>query len=101
MYHVTRTATLKSFAVMPKVMGWSKEMVDYINKEYPGFDLKFGSEMFGEGRVHWMWQADSLAKLEEVNMKLMQDEKYWGFVETGKDFWLDGSLQDRMIMTMD
>jgi hypothetical protein len=101
MYRITRTATLKNASVTPKAIGWSTELNKYVNDTYRGFNLKVGVEMFGGQRLHWSYEAESLAKLEEANARLMQDKKYWGMLENGKDFWVDGSVHDTIVMVVD
>jgi hypothetical protein len=101
MYRITRTAELKTASYMPKAIGFSKELVDYVNNTYPGFELSMGVEMFGAGRIHWWWQTDSLDTLQEANAKLLGDQKYWGMLETANEFWVEGSLQDTIAMVVD
>lgn len=98
MYQITRTATLKNLAFLPKAVGWGKEISGYINKTYPGFDVKVGVELFGHARVHWSYTAPTLEKLEAVNAKLIQDQKYFAMIESVKELWVDGSLKDTIIM---
>ena len=100
MYSINRTATLKNASFLPKAIGWSTELNKYVNDNYKGFNLKVGVEMFGAARLHWTYEAESLAKLEEANTRLMQDKKYWSMIETGKDFWVDGSLKDTIVMVV-
>lgn len=100
MYQITRTATLKNASFIPKAIGWAKELNGFVNKNYPGFNLTVGMEMFGKTAIHWSYQSKSLADLEAANTKLMQDQKYWAMIESGKDFWLDGSLKDTIVMVV-
>lgn len=101
MYKITRTATLKNAAMLPKAVGWSKELTGFVNANYKGFDLNVGVEMFGKAAIHWSYQAKTLADLEAANLKLMQDQKYWSMIESGKDFWVEGSLKDTIVMVVE
>ena len=100
MYLITRPATLKNASITPKALGWAKEIAGYVNKNYPGFDVQVGLEMFGHARVHWSYSAPTLEKLETANAKLIQDQKYWAMIETAKEFWVDGSLKDTIVMVV-
>ena len=101
MYRINRAATLKNMSVLPKAIGWSTELNKFVNDSYKGFNLKVGVEMFGEARLHWSYEAESLAKLEEANARLMTDKKYWAMIESGKEFWVEGSLKDTIVMVVD
>ena len=101
MYRITRTATLKNASVTPKAIGWSTELNKFINDNYNGFNLKVGVEMFGHSCLHWSYETESLAKLEEANARLLQDKKYWAMLDAGKEFWVDGSLKDTIVMVVD
>jgi hypothetical protein len=101
MFKITRTATLKNASVLPKAIGWSKELNGYVNANYKGFDLTVGVEMFGNCALHWSYQAKTLADLETANMKLLSDQKYWSMLETGKDFWVEGTLKDTIVMVVE
>lgn len=101
MYRINRVATLKNVSVLPKAIGWSTELNKFVNDNYKGFNLKVGVEMFGQTRLHWSYEAETLAKLEEANGRLMTDKKYWAMIESGKEFWVEGSLQDTIVMVVD
>jgi hypothetical protein len=101
MYRITRTATLKNASFVPKAVGWAKELNGFVNQNYKGFNLTVGVEMFGQARLHWSYTADTLATLETANNKLMMDQKYWSIVEAGKEFWVDGTVQDTIVMVVE
>ncbi len=101
MYQITRSATLKNASFVPKAIGWGKEMTGFVNKNYPGFNVTLGVEMFGKTAIHWTYQSKSLAELEAANGKMLQDQKYWAMIESGKDFWVEGSLKDTIVMLVE
>ncbi|MCC7072103.1 MAG: hypothetical protein IT383_12315 [Deltaproteobacteria bacterium] len=101
MYKITRCATLKNASFLPKAIGWAKEVTGFVNKNYPGFDISVGVEMFGSTNIHWSYQAKSLAELEAVNAKLLQDQKYWAMLDNSKELWVEGSLKDTIVMIVE
>ncbi len=96
MIRFTRHATLKNASYVPKALGWATEFNAYFNDNYD-VELHFGMELFGANRLFWYADVDEVATLEEINMKIMQDTDYWGMIEKGKEFWVDGSLQDEVV----
>jgi hypothetical protein len=96
MYRFTRSATLLNATVVPQAIGWTMELNGYLNKTYK-VNLKAGMEMFGSLKIHWEMEIDSLDKLSEINTKLIQDKTYFQMLEKGKEFWVNGSVQDCIV----
>lgn len=92
-----RVATIATAANTPKAMGFAMELTGYLNKTY-NINLRVGMEMFGGLNLHWFYEVDSLEKITALNMKLMEDKSYWAMLEKGKEFWIDGSLKDSIVM---
>ena len=97
MYSFSRHATLINASVTPKAIGYSMELTGYVNKTY-GINMRVGMEMFGQGRIHWTFDFDSLDKLSALNAKLIEDKQYWAMLEKGREYWVDGSLKDVVVM---
>jgi hypothetical protein len=100
MYRMIRQATLKNASYAPKAMGWTAEFTGWFNKEYD-LNMKTGMGMFNKSDMFWTVDFESMAAMEETWGKILQDKKYWEFIEAGKDFWVDGSLQDNLFMALD
>jgi hypothetical protein len=97
MYTFHRTLTLQNGAQTPKAIGFAMELTGYVNKTF-GLNMRCGMEMFGGLNMHWQFDVDSLDKLSALNTKLMEDTKYWTMVEKGKEYFLNGSLKDTVVM---
>jgi hypothetical protein len=97
MYRFIRTVRTKTQANVAPALQWAGEVTTYINKTY-SLGLKFGSELFGKGRIHWHFDTDSLDKITAVNAKMMQDREYLGLLEKAKALWLEGSNKDTIVL---
>jgi hypothetical protein len=97
MYRFIRTARPRTTANLAPAMMWAGEVTAYVNKTY-ALNLKYGAELFGKGRVHWHFDADSLDKITAVNAKMLQDRDYQGLLEKGKALWLEGSQKDSIVI---
>jgi hypothetical protein len=96
MFRFTRTVTVKLAVNIPAALQWATEVTAYLNKAY-ALDMKFGIEIFGEGKIHWYIDTDSLDKLTAINGKLMQDREYNGLLEKARSLWLEGGLKDTVV----
>jgi len=96
MFRFIRTATAKTAAGVPTGLQFASEVAAYLNKRH-SLNMKFGAEMFGEARIHWHFESDSLDKMEQVNAKLLQDREYLGMLEKFKDVWVEGSMKDTIV----
>jgi len=97
MYRFIRTARARTHANIAPAMQWAGEATAYINKNY-SLNLKYGMELFGKGRIHWHFDADSLDKITATNAKMMQDREYLALLEKGKALWLEGSYKDSIVV---
>lgn len=96
MYRFTRTATLNNAAYTPMAMNFATEVCGYLNKTYK-LNMKVGMEMFGDLKLYWQFEVDSLENLAAVNTKLMQDKTYWAMLDKTKEIWVHGSLKDTVV----
>ena len=99
MYRFIRTVTPRNAASIPAALQFSAEMTSHMNRTY-GLSMKAGIEMFGDGHLHWHYEADSLNQMTEVNRKLMTDKAYWALLEQNKGLWVEGSMRDRVVSLM-
>ena len=96
MYRFIRTATVKTGASQPPGLQFAGEVTAYVNKAY-ALNMKYGTELFGECKIHWHFDIDSLDKGTAIAAKLMQDREYAGMLEKSKGLWLEGSLKDTIV----
>lgn len=97
MYVFRRVTTISNAANTTKAIGFAMELTGYISKTY-GINLRLGMEMFGSLNLHWQFETDSLDKITVIQQKMMEDKNYWSMLEKGKEYWLEGSLKDSIIM---
>jgi hypothetical protein len=60
--------------------------------------MKFGIEQFGDSRIHWHFETDSLDKIAQLHTKILQDREYCGMVNKAKDLWVVGGLKDTVVV---
>lgn len=96
MYRFIRTATPRNAASVPEAIQFGAQVTAHINKTY-GLNMKAGIEMFGGGRIHWHYEAESLDRMTALNGKLMADTAYWALLEKYKHVWVEGSMQDAVV----
>ncbi len=91
MYRFSRTATVKTGSALADGLKLAAEISALLDKKYSVF-LKHGLEISGRHTVHWYFESDSLDKMTELNVKLVQDEEYQALLERYKDVWREGKL---------
>ncbi len=96
MYLYSRTVTIKSGASMPPALRAASEVAAYLNQTY-SFGMRVGSEIFGDLKIHWICDVESLDRFTQLAAHLAQDKNYWEIMEGIKPFVLDGSVQDRVL----
>jgi len=99
MFRFTRRGTLRNASYIPQAIGWATELNSYINEKYDA-DLKFGLEMFNELTMTWFFDAENLSDIQAFNEGIMQDQDYWTQVQKAADFWVEGSLEDRIVRVL-
>ena len=66
MFRFERTVSVKHAAEVPAAVQFASEVTTYLNKRHD-LNMKFGVELFGEPRIHWYYDFESLddsAKLD-------------------------------------
>ena len=99
MYRFIRTARPRHAMSVPAALQFCAEMTGHLNRTY-GLNMKAGIEMFGEGRLHWHYEADTIDRMTEINRKLMEDKTYWALIEKYNNVWLEGSMKDQVVSLM-
>jgi len=99
MYRFIRTVRPKTHADLAPALQWAGEVTAHVNKTY-SLNLKYGTELFGKGRIHWHFDADSLDKISAINAKMMQDRDYMGLLVKGKALWVEGSAKDTIVVIL-
>lgn len=96
MYRFIRTAKPRTAANVQAALQFSAEVTEHINRTY-GINMKAGIELFGKGRLHWHYEADSIDRMTDLNRKLMQDKAYGSLLDKYNHVWLEGSMKDQVI----
>jgi hypothetical protein len=97
MYQYSRTVTIKNGASMAPALRTAAEVTAYLNKVY-SLQMRVGTEMFGDLKIHWICNIASLDSMMQLNSKLAQDKDYWDIMEKIKPYVLEGSVQDKAIV---
>jgi len=96
MFRFTRTVTLKQMASTHEALKFAATMVEHLRKEY-GMNTQVGTELFGEPKLHWFTDLETLDQLTQRQSKMLQDKTYWSLIDSAKHLWIDGSVRDRMV----
>lgn len=79
---------------------WAKEVAEYISENF-GVTVTAYSEIFGDnGTLHWYADYESLAQLEQVNMKLNADQQYLNMLEKSVGMFIEGSVHDTLVRSL-
>jgi hypothetical protein len=75
-------------------MSFAREAAAYI-KGKTGLEVRIGVPIGGNpNRIGWSVQYESLAALDDTQMKLMQDQKYLDLIAKSADNFIPGSVHD-------
>ena len=81
---------------MPDAIKMGMSVIEHLRKEY-GMSLTMGMELYGQSKLHYYNDFDSLDKVAEMQSKLGQDKAYLSIVEAGRNLFLEGSLHDKLV----
>jgi hypothetical protein len=81
-------------------MAFAKKVAAYLEKQ-TAVQMQVLVPVAGNPhRVAWSAEYPSLAAMEELNGKLMADQKYAKLLSTGKELFIAGSLNDTIWRTV-
>ena len=96
MFRFERCATVKTAGDLPAAVQFATDVTGYLNKRH-SIHLSFGIEIFGEPRIHWYFDADSVDKMTQVHAAMLKDREYLGMLDKVKGIWVEGSLKDTVV----
>jgi hypothetical protein len=97
MVRFQRTAQPKSGKFLEAIQ-WAAEVAEYVNTNYSQMQLQVFTEQFGAyGTIHWMFDAESLAVLDELVAPVLADQGYRAVVNKGAALIIDGSIKDTLL----
>jgi hypothetical protein len=96
MFRFERTAIVKHAAEVPAAVKFASEITTYLNKRHH-LDMKFGVELFGEPRIHWYFDAESLDESAKLNAELLKDGEYEKLLKASEEIWIDESMHDTIV----
>lgn len=96
MHLFIRSLTVKHAASAAAALKFAGEISAYVHKTYQ-VNMKFGMEVFGHMRIYWLLDMDSVDAAMAMNQKMLVDADYQALLGKGKDFWVEGSLKDKLI----
>ncbi|NBO76717.1 MAG: hypothetical protein EBV28_06885 [Betaproteobacteria bacterium] len=96
MYRFIRIAQPRNADHVPAALQFSTELTAHMNRTY-SLSMKAGIEMFGDGHLHWHYEADSIHQVTEINRRLMMDRAYLALLEKNTNLWVEGSMKDKVV----
>ena len=96
MFRFERCATVKTASELPAAAQFAAEVTTYLNKRH-SLNMKFGVEIFGDPRIHWYFDAESLDKMSQVATALMKDGDYLEMLAKVRSIWVEGTLKDTVV----
>jgi len=96
MFRFERTAMVKHAAEVPAAVQFASDVTTYLNKRYK-LDMKFGVELFGEPRIHWYYDLESLDDSAKLNTTLLDDDDYEKMLKKSEELWVDESMHDTIV----
>ena len=100
MYRFIRSAIPRNASQVPAALQFSAHVCEHLNHAY-GLNMRAGIELFGKGRLHWHYEAETIDQMTATNRKLMADKAYLALLEKYSAIWLEGSMQDQVISLLD
>ncbi|MCJ7581757.1 MAG: DUF6039 family protein [Candidatus Aminicenantes bacterium] len=72
---------------LEQALKFAKELTEYVNKNYPGYNVQVYREVVDEGgKIHWFANFENQEEFEEFNQKLLTDAGFDEILATFKDF---------------
>ncbi len=96
MFRFERTAMVKHAAEVPAALQFASDVTTYLNKRYK-LDMKFGVELFGEPRIHWYYDLESLDDSAKLNTTLLDDDDYEKMLKKSEELCVDKSMHDTIV----
>jgi len=96
MHLFIRCVTIQHAAQAAAAMRFANEVCAYVNKTYQ-VKMRCGMEVFNHLRIHWLLDMDSADAGMAMNQKMMADAAYQALLDKGREYWVQGSLKDRLI----
>jgi hypothetical protein len=96
MFRFERTAVVKTAAEVPAAVKFANDVTVYLNKRYD-LGMKFGVELFGEPRIHWYYDLESLDDSVKLNSTLLEDADYEKILKKSEDLWVDQGMHDTIV----
>jgi hypothetical protein len=86
------------FEKLPQCIAYAKKISAYIKKAH-----RIEAKVFANSRgvIYWIVDYKNYADLEKSMKKVNSDKKYWQMVSTAKDIFLQGTLSDEIISSVD
>ena len=96
MFRFERTAIVKQAAEVPAAVKFANDVTVFLNKRY-NLEMKYGVELFGEPRIHWYYDLESLDESVKLNASLLDDAYYEKILKKSEDLWVDQGMHDTIV----
>ena len=99
MIRFIRTASIAP-GKFPEAMAFAKEITEHLKKQH-GLKLEVMMPIGGNPqRLAWRAEYESLAAFEQMQTKIVADQKYWEMITKGGTAFIAGSLNDSIWRTV-
>jgi hypothetical protein len=100
MYRLLRSIKVKPATAMESIQ-IAQEIANYVNKNYPKVNVQVCIPIFSElQKIVWFADYESLTFIQELNLKIMADEKYMAIVLKLADKIIEGSGKDELFQSL-
>ena len=84
----------------PQAMQWAKEMTEFLKAKY-GTQSSVYTDAFADYlTIRWFIESESLGALDQWLQKLPADQEYWQKIGKGADLFIEGSITDRVMISV-
>ena len=97
MVRFTRTA-VAAIGMFPEAIEFAKEISAYMRANF-GTNTKVFADT--EGSIYWITDYADFSEFGRIRAAVTSDEGYWARIKKAQDLFLDGSVQDTVITSVD
>jgi hypothetical protein len=97
MIRFERTA-LPKIGRMPQALQWARAFAGFMKERY-GVEVRVFTE--SSGRLHWHADYTSWDAFGSVRQASVTDSDYWGHIGRAADIFVEGTLQDTLLILVE
>lgn len=101
MYRLIKICHLRSAAQTPKAIQATAELQLFFSENFPDHPVEIGIQCFGEPRILFFTDFDSLSQLEDYQQQLQSNAEYVQLTTSHQELWLDGWVNEHITQLLD